>query len=719
MADKTLTDVSAGLKAVQEAIEKPAATSAADVEAATEKSRSDAANKSIFQGIYDTLQKGFGAATGADKKQGGLIAGLLGGIGAGLGGIGKAVGSLGMGFAKGMIGLGAGIGGFAIALGGAAMILSLMGTDGSALTSIITNFFDAFTPENAAKMGVIVVVAGLLSALKVSGARMAFMMTGIGAGIAGFAGGILIGSKVAAYGLTEMAGLDGTGLAKLLNSFFGAMTEESAAGVGLLVTLAGGAAALKVGGIRMATIMTGIGAGIAGFAGGILIGSAISKYGLEALGSLDTTSLTSLLQGFFSAITPEIAAGMTVIVGLAAVAAKLSIGPLAMAAGMTAIGAGIAGFSLGIILADGVAKLGAMASLDGSSLKTLLSNFMGAFDGVGFLALGALITAGSVLGAALGPAALVAVPLGMGAIGLGIAAFMVPLLAADWIAGLGGDNAGGNLAVLLTNIGKGIGGFLGGFVGSSMKQMEEIDGDKLAQIGKGIADLGLGMIAFAGGRAAGGIADIAGGIGNAISGLFGGEKKGLLHIFAEISKDTSIDANRLTALGGGISDLALGLGAFANVSTTGLLGNTLALSEFSLPDSDTLAKFMNIGSTEGTKTTTSHKKYVNGKLVEDDIDGKSQLATGGLVTPRTAGIFQLHQGEMVLDNAAVAAFTKSLDLVNMSQENAMAGMGGGTPIIVNNNNVDNSMQSSQTTAVSIPEPTRTNESTVRALQAFR
>ena len=383
MADKTLTDVSAGLKAVQEAIEKPAATSAADVEAATEKSRSDAANKSIFQGIYDTLQKGFGAATGADKKQGGLIAGLLGGIGAGLGGIGKAVGSLGVGFAKGMIGFGAGIGGFAIALGGAAMILSLMGTDGSALTSIITNFFDAFTPENAAKMGVIVVVAGLLSALKVSGARMAFMMTGIGAGIAGFAGGILIGSALAAYGLAAMAGLDGTGLAKLLNSFFGAMTEESAAGVGLLVTLAGGAAALKVGGIRMATIMTGIGAGIAGFAGGILIGSAISKYGLEALGSLDTTSLTSLLQGFFSAITPEIAAGMTVIVGLAAVAAKLNIGPLAMAAGMTAIGAGIAGFSLGIILADGVAKLGQMASLDGSSLKTLIGNFMGAFDGIG------------------------------------------------------------------------------------------------------------------------------------------------------------------------------------------------------------------------------------------------------------------------------------------------------------------------------------------------
>ena len=55
--------------------------------------------------------------------------------------------------------------------------------------------------------------------------------------------------------------------------------------------------------------------------------------------------------------------------------------------------------------------------------------------------------------------------------------------------------------------------------------------------------------------------------------------------------------------------------------------------------------------------------------------------------------------------------------MNMSQANALAGVGGGAPIIVNNNNnVDNSMQSSQTTAVSIPEPTRTNESTLRALQ---
>ena len=94
----------------------------------------------------------------------------------------------------------------------------------------------------------------------------------------------------------------------------------------------------------------------------------------------------------------------------------------------------------------------------------------------------------------------------------------------------------------------------------------------------------------------------------------------------------------------------------------------------------------------------------------------TKAQTGGIITTKSAGIFELHQGEMVMDNESVAAFRKSLDLMNMSQANALAGVGGGAPIIVNNNNVDNSMQSSQTTAISVPEPTRTNESTVRALQ---
>ena len=93
------------------------------------------------------------------------------------------------------------------------------------------------------------------------------------------------------------------------------------------------------------------------------------------------------------------------------------------------------------------------------------------------------------------------------------------------------------------------------------------------------------MIAVAGGRAAVGIADLAGGIGNAIGSLFGGEKKGPLHVFAEISKDKSIDAARLSQLGGGIKNLADGLATFAGVDSTGLATNAMSTGLLAkLPD---------------------------------------------------------------------------------------------------------------------------------------
>ena len=79
----------------------------------------------------------------------------------------------------------------------------------------------------------------------------------------------------------------------------------------------------------------------------------------------------------------------------------------------------------------------------------------------------------------------------------------------------------------------------------------------------------------------------------------------------------------------------------------------------------------------------------------------------------------MQKPEFVLDNQATAVFMKAAQLLTGSQmlEQSRNGGGGGQPVIINNNNVDNSMQSSQTTAVSIPAPTRSNESTLRALQA--
>ncbi len=102
------------------------------------------------------------------------------------------------------------------------------------------------------------------------------------------------------------------------------------------------------------------------------------------------------------------------------------------------------------------------------------------------------------------------------------------------------------------------------------------------------------------------------------------------------------------------------------------------------------------------------------------VSGLFQGQEGGLVD--FTGPAMLHgtpsKPELILDNQAAAVFLKASQLLIGSQvlEQNRNGGGDGTPIIINNNNVDNSMRSSQTTAVSMPAPTRTNESTVRALQ---
>ena len=132
---------------------------------------------------------------------------------------------------------------------------------------------------------------------------------------------------------------------------------------------------------------------------------------------------------------------------------------------------------------------------------------------------------------------------------------------------------------------------------------------------------------------------------------------------------------------------------------------------------------------------------------EDRIEQIAQLneqiakiqsrAVGGIIP--SAGLYNLHQGEMVLDNAAVAgfqralnlvnmsqenafldnatvaAFQRALNLVNMSQENALAGMaGGGTPVIINNTSVDNSSSVNSRQSVTVPQPVRSGESTKAA-----
>ena len=116
---------------------------------------------------------------------------------------------------------------------------------------------------------------------------------------------------------------------------------------------------------------------------------------------------------------------------------------------MTGLGFGIAGFFLGVMAGDGLAKLGQMISLDGKSLSTLIGNFVDAFAsqgaaGVGVLvsllgvgALSGLIGSVPIAGAVATGGAALGIAAGMTALGMGIAGFAFGLLSADGISRLG------------------------------------------------------------------------------------------------------------------------------------------------------------------------------------------------------------------------------------------------------------------------------------------
>ena len=98
--------------------------------------------------------------------------------------------------------------------------------------------------------------------------------------------------------------------------------------------------------------------------------------------------------------------------------------------------------------------------------------------------------------------------------------------------------------------------------------------------------------------------------------------------------------------------------------------------------------------------------------LKNALKGRQRQA-GGLIP--SAGIYELHKGELVMDQLAVRGFERALQLVNMSQENALAGMtGGGIPVIINNTSVDNSSSVNSRQSVTVPQPVRSGESTKAA-----
>jgi len=435
-----LSDLVVELKEVNKNLTNPIQSSG-DKESAAEKSRADAELKGIFTGILDTLKGGMGKAAATDKKQGGIIASVLGGLGSGLGELGKGVGKLGVGFAKGLIALGAGISGFMLALGATSVLLGLMGADGKALKTLIQNFFGAFDAKAAGMMGGIILAAGTIVKLKVGKVEFMKAMGALGAGLAGFFLGIMAADGFATIGAG--LGLDGSKLKTLMSNFFGAFD-----GIGVTVmagVIGAGAAVAKFQIDKMALIggMTAIGAGLAGFFLGIIAADGFATIG-AGLG-LNGESLKTLMGNFFGAFTQAGLTGVAVlgaILAAGAGVAGLDISPLKIVKGMTAVGAGLAGFFLGIMAADGFAKIGAGMGVTGETLKVLMKNFFESFSQAGVagtaVLLGIIAAGATVAGLNVKPSKIV---LGMTAVGAGLAGFFLGILAAEGFAKMG--NAAG------------------------------------------------------------------------------------------------------------------------------------------------------------------------------------------------------------------------------------------------------------------------------------
>lgn len=276
-------------------------------------------------------------------------------------------------------------------------------------------------------------------------------LIGLGAGIAGFMAALSIGS----IGL-DWLGNDYSGLGDAFASFSEAMENLSPAAIAALAgasAIAAGTASFKnLYGLGTASGMVGLGAGISGF----LIGLALGEIGLGWVGN-DYSSIGGALASFSDAIGNLSAEAVGLLGGIAAIAiANTAFGgnPKSLAANMTVLAAGIAGFLGGLVLTDiGLSWITSVSGADGSGLKSAFKLFNDSIgelkDPIAITALGAILAAGTAAGIAKGSGG-VGVGIGiasiMTGIGAGIAGLMLGLvgsgIAIDWIDKASGLDSG-------------------------------------------------------------------------------------------------------------------------------------------------------------------------------------------------------------------------------------------------------------------------------------
>lgn len=526
-------------------------------------------------------------------------------------------GNAAAGTAGGLIGMGAGIAGFMAALSVGSMGLKWLGNDYSGLGDAFASFSNAIVNLSPAATiafaGVAAIAAKTASFKNLYGLGTASGMTGIGAGISGFLIGLALGDPVLGW-----IGTDYSNLGKALGSFSEAITSLTPEATLLM----GGIAALAIANTAfggdaksLALSMTGLAVGIAGFLGGLVL----TEYALTWVGN-DYSNLGGAFASFSAAIGMLTPAAVTFLGAVAAIAIGASAfgkGPLTIAAGMAGLGVGIAAFMGALAFGEkGISWIGAIP--DGSG-KGLVSTFKIFNDAVlaltpeSIIALGAIIVAGTAIGAIPGGPIMVAT--GMLGIGAGISAFMAALALGDkgisWIGAIPEGSgkglvstfqmfndaimalspdamkamgvlmlaspAGAAVAVGLPLIGVGLAGFIGalavgdviaavaawstgGEAGASLKQLlvNIFTGVAAASGVKGLDLLSIagGITAIAGSLIAFSVGDLVGtlvGVGKAILGFFGVESPfGQIMALAEKAESLTVAASALEVIAGAL-----------------------------------------------------------------------------------------------------------------------------------------------------------------------
>ena len=437
------------------------------------------------------------------------------------------------------------------------------------------------------------------------GSGLGFMMklAGVGVGIAS------VGVGIAGF-ISAMAGADaaarklGTGdhLVELLGNTAKGLSQfdlkNGAALAGLLATggLFGAFAGAKKAGLA-AVGMTALGLGIAGFIGGLALGSE----GMDIAGvdlSAFPGQAKQLADGFnaLGTLTPAAAGGLA---GLLAAGGLFgSFGGLKKAGlaavGMTAIGAGLGGFMSALATTGG---LSAMAGFDGEGFATVAGNMaegLGAFSDRDMAGLAGLFAVGSIFGAVPGGLAVQGMAaLGATAMGLGIGGFISGIALGGGIAGLAGAD-GTSIKNIMVNLATG------------MSSFNAVKGDNFAKLGLGMTGLGAGISALFIALGANGVVQGVRNLKNNIVGFFTGKEaedaKGPFESLAEMIKPLE-DVNFATIQGidglrfrSAMSGIADGMNAYSKVSLkTSFRDIGTAINKFLSGEKDTFEKIADLG----------------------------------------------------------------------------------------------------------------------------